>query len=434
MFKIEVTDEFKKLHKEYFKRIITSRLKNKKIIFESVDIININDRNIQNKHDSFINYCISNAERLAVGNFEELRKIYREIINKYPDIVELIKNKKYKLYNYNKKYWEVLFDVFGYEEFNKSDIYDIIKNMAENLLNIHNTRSKNNKYNIQKKMIAITKEMFPEVAKKIDAEFANISANNIINMDEFYKKFIRFERKNIITVTVEHNKKIESCGVWNAYLFAYESKIRTCPYCNRQYITAVLTSNGKMRATLDHFLPKNIYPYFSMSLYNLVPSCYSCNSSLKGKRDFNVHDINPYYESYDDYVKFVANIPLNEKINIDLVNKKKGNYKYRQVERYINFFKLKNQYNFHINQVEELILKRYMYSEQRIKDMLEKDLKNLNISEKQVKEQIIGYTEDKIKINDEPLSKFRRDIVEQLGLFDDYDFYLENKLKEILNK
>ena len=282
-------------------------------------------------------------------------------------------------------------------------------------------------------MIAITKEMFPEVAKKIDAEFANISANNIINMDEFYKKFIRFERKNIITVTVEHNKKIESCGVWNAYLFAYESKIRTCPYCNRQYITAVLTSNGKMRATLDHFLPKNIYPYFSMSLYNLVPSCYSCNSSLKGKRDFNVHDINPYYESYDDYVKFVANIPLNEKINIDLVNKKKGNYKYRQVERYINFFKLKNQYNFHINQVEELILKRYMYSEQRIKDMLEKDLKNLNISEKQVKEQIIGYTEDKIKINDEPLSKFRRDIVEQLGFFDDYNLNLENKLEEILN-
>ncbi len=74
-----------------------------------------------------------------------------------------------------------------------------------------------------------------------------------------------------------------------------------------------------------------------------------------------------------------------------------------------------------------------MYSEQRIKDMLEKDLKNLNISEKQVKEQIIGYTEDKIKINDEPLSKFRRDIVEQLGFFDDYNLNLENKLEEILN-
>ena len=131
-------------------------------------------------------------------------------------------------------------------------------------------------------------------------------------------------------------------------------------------------------------------------------------------------------------IRFVANIHLNKKININVLHKTLN--KYSEVNKYINMFKLNEQYNYHINQVEELILKRYMYTEQYIKDIKENKLNKFNISEKQIKEQIIGYTEDKMKINDEPLSKFRRDIVEQLGFFDDYDLYLENKLEEILEK
>lgn len=34
--------------------------------------------------------------------------------------------------------------------------------------------------------------------------------------------------------------------------------------------------------TLDHFLHKSEFPFLSLCLYNLVPSCYACNSKFKG--------------------------------------------------------------------------------------------------------------------------------------------------------
>src|SRR5690606_32118753 len=40
----------------------------------------------------------------------------------------------------------------------------------------------------------------------------------------------------------------------------------------------------KNHFTLDHLLPQSEYPYLSLSLFNLVPSCYSCNSKLKNDK------------------------------------------------------------------------------------------------------------------------------------------------------
>ena len=52
--------------------------------------------------------------------------------------------------------------------------------------------------------------------------------------------------------------------------------LRTCPYCNRNYIGI---SKGKnLGVQLDHFFSKSGYPYFAVSLYNLIPSCGVCNN------------------------------------------------------------------------------------------------------------------------------------------------------------
>ncbi|WP_346985393.1 hypothetical protein [Chryseobacterium sp. POE27] len=54
--------------------------------------------------------------------------------------------------------------------------------------------------------------------------------------------------------------------------------------------------------TLDHFIPKGEFPYLSVSIYNLIPSCYSCNSKFKGQRSFELSDfinsISPSSESF----------------------------------------------------------------------------------------------------------------------------------------
>lgn len=58
----------------------------------------------------------------------------------------------------------------------------------------------------------------------------------------------------------------------------------SCPYCNRDFINSREDSAG---AQLDHFINEANYPYFCVSLYNLIPCCGNCNrlksstSSLK---------------------------------------------------------------------------------------------------------------------------------------------------------
>lgn len=52
--------------------------------------------------------------------------------------------------------------------------------------------------------------------------------------------------------------------------------ISVCPYCNRNYIIN-FDENGKTTAELDHFFSKSKYPYLAICVYNLIPSCHTCN-------------------------------------------------------------------------------------------------------------------------------------------------------------
>jgi hypothetical protein len=75
--------------------------------------------------------------------------------------------------------------------------------------------------------------------------------------------------------------------LWNAYSLCAKAKHTVCPYCQQAYaFTVKKARGGAFRPTLDHYYPKGKYPYLALSLYNLVPSCYSCNSSLKTTKDF----------------------------------------------------------------------------------------------------------------------------------------------------
>ncbi|NMY39856.1 hypothetical protein HBN76_00930 [Pseudomonas sp. WS 5013] len=84
---------------------------------------------------------------------------------------------------------------------------------------------------------------------------------------------------------------------WNAYSLCEESIYRLCPYCQQSLALTIYIDkkNKSLRPTLDHFYPKSEYPYLALSLYNLVPSCYPCNSALKGKIDFYIKEhLHPY--------------------------------------------------------------------------------------------------------------------------------------------
>lgn len=87
-------------------------------------------------------------------------------------------------------------------------------------------------------------------------------------------------------------------GRWDAYALCATSRLNTCPYCNYNYSHTLFRNHrGALRPTLDHFYPKALYPHLGLTLANLIPSCYSCNSSLKGDEDFylNKH-LHPYFD------------------------------------------------------------------------------------------------------------------------------------------
>lgn len=89
----------------------------------------------------------------------------------------------------------------------------------------------------------------------------------------------------------------KSTKSWNAYSLCMTSNYRLCPYCQQSLAVTIYrdSKSGALRPTLDHFYPKHKYPYLALSLYNLIPSCHPCNSSLKGQKDFykNEH-LHPY--------------------------------------------------------------------------------------------------------------------------------------------
>lgn len=80
--------------------------------------------------------------------------------------------------------------------------------------------------------------------------------------------------------TFSYNKFTRIQTGWGAYQFIDSIENTICPYCNRSYTHSVF-ENGECsgRPELDHFLPKSVFPFFAVSIYNLIPVCHTCNHS-----------------------------------------------------------------------------------------------------------------------------------------------------------
>ncbi len=91
--------------------------------------------------------------------------------------------------------------------------------------------------------------------------------------------------------------------------------ITVCPYCNRNYINPRDVNSG---CEFDHYYNKKEYPFFALTLSNLVPSCSTCNR-IKGTNDY---DFFPFDLEGNIEVKFVVSPPSqNSKIKILLKKK-----------------------------------------------------------------------------------------------------------------
>lgn len=192
--------------------------------------------------------------------------------------------------------------------------------------------------------------------------------------------------------------------------------ITVCPYCNRNYIFNFKKSNSlKATAQLDHFFDKSTYPYFSISIFNLVPSCQTCNQR-KSKIQNDIY--HPFTETFNDDVKFKLKL-IDSKFYYDknsLEIEKKILKNEDKVNSHIKTFNINNLYEEHKDIVLELIQKAQIYNESYIDELYQKYEGTLFKNREDVLRHITGgFIEDK-DINKRPLSKLIKDISEELDL------------------
>ena len=223
---------------------------------------------------------------------------------------------------------------------------------------------------------------------KDKAEFKSYS-NGLFKRIYSIFNYEKFTRASDLTNLAEINTKN-----WSGYQLTYHLNVRVCPYCNRNYTTTLkLNSKGKGRPQLDHFYPHSIYPFFAISLYNLIPSCNICNSSFKSNVDTLFSDpmLHPYEDEICSKVKFEAK-RATEKVYSrfesvqpdDLKIQRNPNYETSDVKSInsLDRLKIEELYDLHKQEVAEAInlLSAYnLRSIEQINSLLQIDNADKNI-------------------------------------------------------
>ncbi len=243
---------------------------------------------------------------------------------------------------------------------------------------------------------------YKNITKTKDFTLEEIQIKNIF--DVIYNEIERiFNYENFLM------KKVKT---YCAYTLAENLDIPTCVYCNRIYTKTVSKKSKITRPTFDHWYPKSKYPLLALSFYNLIPSCYVCNSGVKGNVNltldthFHPYIFNPdfkYTFSYDhkDYNTFSFKIITEP-----------GD---RFSEKSVKAFELEEIYKAHEDEIEDLRNIRDAYTEDYI-NLLESHILKMPLDRKDVYRLAFGVHYDDSKFDKRPLSKMKKDILKELGI------------------
>lgn len=191
--------------------------------------------------------------------------------------------------------------------------------------------------------------------------------------------------------------------------------IKTCPYCNRQFI---YTFKGKAieRPELDHFFPKSLFPLFCLSFYNLIPACHSCNH-VKSEELIGV---NPYQRPFNR--RFV----ITDKNGNKLTKSKIYKLTEKEIrialdghnpdeERNESVLGLNDVYNKHKDYVKELVDKSMAY-DKNAREVLVTSFQAAGFHPRQVYDFVWGKHLMDAQYEDRPLSKLTKDILDLLDI------------------
>lgn len=218
--------------------------------------------------------------------------------------------------NYKEFRNEYLKRISRYVQFNRNDVCDVgysgsvnedkteltyqELNALPRLRNYLFDVEENNKHKINKKKL---QEMLAGPENLEECKFSELLSIIIRECGKVDDENQRTVCNKIFNYEGFSNKKND------VYWLLRKLDVRICPYCNRMYIATLPTPEEledeqeykPTRATIDHFYPKSMYPYLSLSFFNLIPSCEVCNRN-KGFKAIPI--FYPYEESFGDDIVF----------------------------------------------------------------------------------------------------------------------------------
>jgi 5-methylcytosine-specific restriction endonuclease McrA len=268
------------------------------------------------------------------------------------------------------------------------------------------------KYGCNELKQELTEEYIKEILEKEPESICQIQSrreeriNSLLIKNYKEKKIKVFDYDSWIKVNEGKKNK------YTAYTLADNLDIRTCTYCNRLYTKTVKGKKNKItRPEFDHWLPKQKYPLYALSFYNLIPSCHVCNSNVKGSKDFTLEDnIHPYIDKVSGIQFSYYNKKLDKyKFQIKGSNKKEKNT--------IEALQLHEIYKTHEEEIEDLVLIKKRYSESYI-NSLKTILKSNHskISTDEIYRLAFGVYYSDEDFHKRPLSKMKKDILKELNI------------------
>lgn len=440
MIKINIDSEklieIKDRHLNYAIKFVLPNLKNK---------INSIDVKVNKDEKEYFQLLEKHFNTLICGELREIKIILGiecPVTNVEKELNSIVKL-------YDKAYADDLEQIFNYSNESKGSFYSPKfidgKNVKINDLNggligvnnlIEDTRYNMKKYYDQVRYIE-------DIISIINPNW-QLTRKEVSGLKEF-KRMVYSELYNLkgrkattkgLRQTIREKFRHLFIDKWGAYELVSELGVRVCPYCNRQFISILNVKSGKTRPELDHFYPKSEYPFFALSLFNLIPSCHVCNSNFKGKKNTSGlgHTIkeclNPYDRGFenelvfkiegvkdnldyliDNNLDFQIKLEKNQNINLDadIVNKAEENK---------CLFHLEELYNQnHKDYVQELIWKRRVYNEGYIQELID-DWRGLFENEDEIKRLIVGNYTEIDDYSKRVLAKFTKDIAIDLGILD----------------
>lgn len=211
--------------------------------------------------------------------------------------------------------------------------------------------------------------------------------------------------------------------VYSSYKLAELLGMRACTYCNRDYILVHRDNdNGKLLCPqYDHWFPKSKYPLLQVSFYNLIPSCGSCNSSVKGDTLLDIENYcHPYMEWDDDemfYYTYYLNLPFTSEYRVKAKSLKEDSKLLTTIKK----LKIDQMYNGHIPELEDLIDLKEAYGDNYLRTLTSSFPKLRSFTKNEVYRMHFGTEKDEVDFYKKPMSKFKKDILKKLKLIDELE-------------